>query len=214
MFNLQKDSNNLFNSDMFKNVLMQVIEKLEVQIICQRTVDQNYELFANVILKELDQYLCLPQCTSGTRKRYKYNKPFWNEELTILWKTMRNSKNTWTKCQGSEGLKRCLHNKFKLNQNIFDKRLKQIERNFNKQQIPNIDELNTKDHKEFWNKIKHVGPKRVKNIPMKVKLGDGFCTDSQKVLERWENDFQSLLNRPESDIFNHEFYQQVIQVKF
>ena len=170
-------------------------------------------MFANVILKELEQYLCLPQCTSGTRKRYKYSKPFWNEELTILWKTMRNSENTWQKCKGSEGLKRCLHNKFKLNQNIFDKRLKQIERNFNRQQILNIDELNTKDPKEFWNKIKHLGPKRVKNIPMKVKLGDGFCTDTQKVLERWENDFQSLLNRPESDIFNNEFYQQVISSK-
>ena len=106
-----------------------------------------------------------------------------------------------------------LHNKFKLKQNIFDKRLKQIERNFNRQQILNIDELNTKDPKEFWNKIKHLGPKRVKNIPVKVKLGDGFCTDTQKVLERWENDFQSLLNRPESDIFNNEFYQQVISSK-
>ena len=133
IYNLQKDSNNLFNSDMFKNALMEVIEKLEAQIICQRTVDQNFELFANVILKELDQYLCLPQCTSGTRKRYKYSKPFWNEELTILWKTMRNSENTWKKCKGCEGLKRCLHNKFKLNQNIFDKRLKQIERNFNRE---------------------------------------------------------------------------------
>ena len=213
IYNLQKDSNNLFNSDMFKNDLMEVIEKLEAQIICQRTVDQNYELFANVILKELDQYLCLPQCTLGTRKRYKYSKPFWNEELTILWKTMRNSENTWKKCKGSEGLKRCLHNKFKLNQNIFDKRLKQIERNFNRQQILNIDELNTKDPKEFWNKIKHLGPKRVKNILMKVKLGDSFCTDTQKVLERWENDFQSLLNRPESDIFNNEFYQQLISSK-
>ena len=51
---------------------MEVIEKLEVQIICQRTVDQIYVLFANDILKELDQYLCLPKCTSGTEKRYTY----------------------------------------------------------------------------------------------------------------------------------------------
>ena len=91
-YNFQKDSNNLFNSYIYKNVLMEVIGNLEAQIICQRTVDQNYELFANVILKELDQYLCLPQCTSGTQKRYKYSKPFWNE-FTILWKNLRNSKN-------------------------------------------------------------------------------------------------------------------------
>ena len=97
---------------------------------------------------------------------------------------MRSSENTWKRCICSEGLKRCLHNKFKLNQNIFDKRLKQIERNLNRQQILNIDELNTKDPKEFWSKIKQLGPRRVKNIPMKVKLNDGFCTDKHRQVRK------------------------------
>jgi hypothetical protein len=38
----------------------------------------------------MDKYLMIKSGSKGKRKRFKYFKPFWNEELTDKWKYMKN----------------------------------------------------------------------------------------------------------------------------
>ena len=212
-YNFNKNSGDLMNSSLFKGALMQVIENLENQICNQDNVDKAYDSFVKLIFNEIDAYCLLPECTAGTKKRYKFHKPFWTEELTVLWKTMRKSERTWKKCKGSQAQKQHFFNTFKLNRHSFDKRLRQVERCYNRKQILKLEEVNTKNPREFWNKIKRLGPQKNCEIPMKVRIENKLSTDTHDILHKWESDFQALLNRPNKNNFDNEFHKTALSNK-
>ena len=57
--------------------------------------------------------------------------------------------------------------------------------------------MHSKDQREFWWKIGHIGISQVRQntIPLEVKLDDGSVSDDlHTVLKKWQEDFPNLLS--------------------
>ena len=58
----------------------------------------------------------------------------------------------------------------------------------------NIEHLNKNNPKEFWNKLRNLGPSKENLLPNKVYKNGVIVTDTGEVLDRWKSDFSSLYN--------------------
>ena len=71
--------------------------------------------------------------------------------------------------------------------NSFDKLLRKSERDFRRAQALEIDDLNTNNPNEFWQKIQRLGPRRDKDILMEVIDDNGDSNNDENVIfERWK----------------------------
>ena len=91
----------------------------------------------------------------------------------------------------------------------FDKALKQSERAYRKLQTIEIEDMSTTNPTEFWRKIQHLGPRRDRNIPIKILDKDGnISTAENTVFERWKHDFYNLYNCKEESDFDEVDYDR------
>ena len=111
-YNFNRICDSFMNFKMFKQGLVKAIEILEYIQVNQAELDNVYKKFVKTIFTEMDKHLLIVDCQSKSRKRFKYHKPYWNKELTLSWKIMRSSENSWKKYKGSKAYKRYLFNKF------------------------------------------------------------------------------------------------------
>ena len=96
------------------------------------------------------------------------------------------------KFKGHKVYKGLLKNDFFLARKTFDKALKSAERNYNIQLLNNLETLQTNHPKEFWNKIRNLGPQK-QNVPEKVEINNELFENSDIVLDKWASDFENLL---------------------
>ncbi len=197
------------NNDIWRTALLELIGVFENRIHHQNNVDDNYNEFCSVIQNEMDKYLLVSESSKKVRKKFKYHKPFWNEELTSLWKVMHDSEKAY-KRSDSHNRKNPLYQKFIRDQKQFDKMLKKTERSYYRGQCLDIENVETKNPTEFWKKIKSLGPNKKKDIPVKVyDDNNSVCGDIDVVLNKWKSDFQNLYNKPEEDTTD-TWYQEKI----
>ena len=71
-------------------------------------------------------------CSDGSKKRFRHQKPYWNDELYNLWNKMRETEKVYLQFHGSNMTKRRLLSDFKISRQAFDKKLRQCERNYRK----------------------------------------------------------------------------------
>ena len=84
--------------------------------------------------------------------------------------------------------------------------VKRAKKQYIRQKQAEIDELQSKNQTMFWKEIGKigVGQERRKNIPLEILKPDGsVSSDVTEVLDKWESDFESLLN-PINSTFNPE----------
>lgn len=59
-----------------------------------------------------------------------------------------------------------------------------------------FEEMATDNPNEFWRKVKHLGPRMDKSIPVEIVDDDGnISRDENVVLTKWKTDFQNLFNK-------------------
>ncbi len=92
------------------NVLLQLIDEINVSRESQSCVDEMYSKVVNVILNEMKDKLS-PLSTNGKRKNTPY-KPYWNENLSKLWKTAHDKELLYTKYKGNRRTKESLRQNF------------------------------------------------------------------------------------------------------
>ena len=81
----------------------------------------------------MDKYLNVKNnIVTRTRRKLKISKPFWNDELTCLWKDMRRHQNIFTNCTGNSNLKTNLRKKYQSAQKLLDKKIGNMTGNINK----------------------------------------------------------------------------------
>ena len=108
-----------------------------------------YSNFVNTIKSEMDRYLLPVQNKTKRSKSHSY----WNSELNDLWKHKKNAERTYRKCKNNEkNDKRLL---FKTACNIFDRKLRCLERNFKRNEMTQIELLQFRNPKQFWDEIKN-----------------------------------------------------------
>ena len=92
---------------------------------------------------------------------------------------------------------------------VFDKNLRRTERTYKKARTVDIETMVTTNPNEFWEKIRKLGPRKVKDIPMEVV--DEFCeivTNEQDALHKWRIDFENLYNGKNNTEFENDHYNQ------
>ena len=129
-----------------------------------------------------------------TGRKLKLSKPFWNDELTCLWKDMRRHQNSFTNCTGNSNLKTNLGKQFQSGQKLPDKKIRQYERKYKQNQILEIERLNKHNPNEFWQHIKSLGPRKQNIISMKVNTEEGVVDTTDEVLNELQREFSNLYN--------------------
>ena len=91
--------------------------------------------------------------------------------------------------------------------------MRQYERKFYREKVLKLEELNSKNPREFWEQIRKIGLSKSCEIPMTVKLEDSICSDEEVVLNKWHDDFHNLLNIPENSNFDDVFKNNIVYHK-
>ena len=197
-------------SDEFVNSLNNTVI---TQLSCcsnQVELDDIYEDFCKILTNEMDECLRYVDVANRDRNRkinIKQPKPFWNDELSCLWSSMNAAEKKYLSCLGPPPNKASLRQDYVLKRKQFDKTLRYTERQYNMKIVNEIEALSTDCPKEFWKYLKNIGSRKSSNIPMAVYNDEGSLVyELEFVLEKWKVEFSNLLNRPNCDLFDNDFY--------
>ena len=204
-------------SNSWIEVLDYLISRLENIEKYQSEIDSFYNEMLLHVFQEMDHHIDYKKASKKSKKHYKNHKPYWTDELTIAWKNMSNSEKLYIKSKQKGPLTRNLYHDFMYKRKIFDRLLRNTERNYYRNKAMEIEKINTSNPTEFWNHIKLLGPKRKNNtIPMEVydktdPAGFAKLYGREEVLNRWKDDFYDLYNMPSdaNSDFDNEFYERV-----
>ncbi|CAG2195601.1 unnamed protein product [Mytilus edulis] len=183
----------LLNSEAIRD-LNKLILDLENSNKSQVDLDQMYCEFVKVVKSEMSSKLsCKTYITDGfNNKRRRCKKPWWNEELTVLWNCVCSAEKIWIKATCN---KSTLRHNYVQKRKHFDKACQRSKRQYwysMQDELKNLED----NPKEFWRKIGKIGVgNNRQSIPMEVKLEDNtICTDPKIVLDKWKCDFSNMLN--------------------
>ena len=112
-------------------------------------------------------------------------------------------------------MKKILLQEFRRKRKDFDRFYRSCERTYYAKQYLQIESLQTSNPREFWNKVKKLGPGGNKNAArvLGIILEDGSVSyDKNVVTLKWLNDISSHYNPVDSDSFDQEFYHQICEI--
>ena len=120
---------------------------------------------------------------------------------------MHDKESIYFKFQGPRRIKENSRVEYNNTLYNFDRLLRTPKRKYERGQLLEIEQLNTKNPSEFWKKINKLGPSRPKEkIKMECYLNDNnISSDPEQVMNKWERDYESLFN-VKGDEFDGLFY--------
>ena len=101
---------------------------------------------------------------------------------------MRCKEKLFKKCKFRRN-KQTVWNNFKNARHLFIKQFKIHRRHYERTKMIETESLNTKNPLEFWNKIKSLGPRHKKSIPIPIAVLDengAINSNSEFVLSKWK----------------------------
>lgn len=96
-YNLRRIPRDFMKSDLAITAITGLIDNIEHSRTTQNQSDKLHDDLCNTIINEMENVIPKIDCSEKTRKKFKYHKPYWNEELTSLWKTMRENEKQFLK---------------------------------------------------------------------------------------------------------------------
>jgi hypothetical protein len=206
-YNFSATPETFLNSDIARNALISVIDRLSEQALSQSDLDTTYDNLCKAIIREMDDSIPYKDISSKERKFFRNFKPYWNMELTALWKDMVKSRKLYERFNGNKQTLHQMRVEYKMKRTRFDKTLRQMERKYKRGQMLEIETLESNNPNEFWEKVQKLGPRNKTKIPMEIIAENGELKHSvEEVLGKWQNDFSKIYNGPEGENFNMEFY--------
>ena len=83
-------SKQFMNNNMWNLAFRDLLNKFVEYQLAQESIDTMYTELCKSIYSEIDKYLkCNSTERTKTRKQLRLSKPYWNEELTNKWMTMK-----------------------------------------------------------------------------------------------------------------------------
>lgn len=214
-YKLKVIPNDFFASDISKQAIQTLITRIERTRETQSNIDGIYTDLCDTILKEMDDTIPCFAPSNKTKKRFRNHKPYWNEELSTLWKDMHFKERSFLKCTGNTNSKRLKRLQFQSAQKLFDRRLRFYERRHRNAFCEELETMTTKNPNEFWAKIRNMGPRKQSEIPMEVYDDErNILNDENEVCEKWKSEFEKMYNNTNANQdFDNEFYRQSLQHK-
>ena len=205
--------NNFMNTQLFKDSLSVISSEFENANDVQSQINSVYNKFTEAIIKEMDKYLHSTSHKNNSNKHFKNFKPFWNNQLSVCWRDMKEAQKKFLRCRNDRYARQICRLEFQKKRKNFDKLLRQTERTYYNNLADELHNVNTKNPTQFWKHINNLGPKKKKNIPMKVKLPNGDESyDIKYVHEHWKNEFCNLLNKNDNHV-NETQHDKLTELK-
>ena len=199
---------NFMTSELWKESLQELIADIEHCRNQQSEIDLHYKNLCDTLFKEMDTFLKIDSSKRRSRKKFKYHKPYWNDNLTKLWCNMRDKENQFRLNRHRGKVSNNWYFDFKESQRLFDKELRKAERTYNRGLCIEIENVDVTNPREFWKYISSLGPRKKKDIPLNVyatENKDEIVMNIDKVLSTWKEDFSCLYNKPEHNIEDREY---------
>ena len=195
MYEVRNVPQNILSDDISTEAVERIIFRLENDRMTQREFDAIYTNLVDVIHSEMDNNLNYRDIRAGAKKRKRhFAKPWWSEELKKLWDNVREAENKFLRCSDNRN-KRSLLADYVSARKKFDKQLRQNERQYYTKQREDLCNFQTQNPKEFWSRIKKLGPGNKQQTFDSVLLDDGSeSRDPDVILKKWKSDFSKLFS--------------------
>ena len=190
-----------------------IIDKLLSDRLTTEHLDKIYDDLLNVYYNEMSNFLDEIKQTPASKKATRHTKlPFWDEELSLLWKDFHCAERVYLKSRRKSREYSALKLDFITKQRLFDKTFRRKERSFRRRQVYQLEEINNNNPNEFWECIKRMGPRKKAEIPWEVYDDEGYvCLDKNVILKKWEDDFKGLLTPPDDDTPEQTAFKMFIE---
>ena len=195
-----------------QNALHGIIDNLMLQIDTQSKID---DIYCNLIdLLNTELWNTVPHFLSDkSKRRYRINKPFWNQHLQSLWNDLYNVETYVCSRHMNKGAKKRIMLEYRKKLNEFDRYVRYYKRKYNRGEFLNLEKLTTDDPNKFWNHISKLGPPRNRHIPEEIiNESNIVINDKNLVYQKWTSDWQQLFS-PTSNSFDEKFYVDAMQRK-
>ena len=209
-FKIQTIPTDFLSSVETNTALTKLIEDCETRISNQNCIDSLYSDLCKIYHDEMNANFRSSNVYPVARKRYlRSPKPFWNNELKLLWEEVRKTECEYVKAKGLGS--NAARNRFKAAQHQFDKVYRREKRRFQRAKLNELDLTVTRNPKEFWKLLKRLGPQKNMAIPLEV-IDDhnNIITDKDFVIQKWKSDFEKLFSSPinlDNEAFDEMFYR-------
>ena len=192
VYDYKKYKTQLFNNTRWASTMSKLIENLLDDNLNQMSLDHMYDQFIKDIFTELDKYMHFDDIAGSEIKKFKYYKPYWDNDLKHAWHNMRELHKKFK----STGLKSD-YNEFIIKRHYFDKLMNKKRRRYMQSKIDDTNKAETKNPCEFWNLVNNLGPKKSRLRHEKVSVNGEIISDPNVVLNTWKSDFDNMYNKPE-----------------
>ena len=217
--NLKKMPNNFFMTEEINDQIIQTINRIDTVQSTQQEINRLWTEIKTLFCKQLDELPNIP--TSSNKKQnklFRKSQPFWNPELSELWKITCQAEKDFTsfKVKNNYDLqqKRFLRDSFKRAQKIFDSKFRELKRKYKKQKDHELERSAKLNPTDMWSSLKKLSNPPSSRAALEiVREDETISKDIKEVLERWLKDISNLFSgvreNPEM-VFDENFYQEVI----
>ena len=207
-FKLHKIPETFMDNELSRLAILNIISHIERCRKSQQNIDCIYDKLCDVIIAEMNATIPKYDTSKRTSKRLKTKKTYWNQTLAELWKVMRQNERDFLRCSSNRNVKTALRRNYITARNMFDKVLRQTERAYRQTVAFDIEDMSSNNPNDFWEKIKNLGPRTDRSIPVEI-ISDGITSnDENKVFEKWKLDFENLYTCSNNNEFDDTHYNQ------
>ena len=82
------------NNEKWKKAILNIINVLENKINNKDELDKIYSQITKAITNEMELYLKFKECSRKCKQKFRQSKPYWSENLALLWKDMNEKEIT------------------------------------------------------------------------------------------------------------------------
>ena len=155
-------------------------------------LDITVDIYHIYHIYKLEKVNCKSSANSKNHKKQK--KPFWNKHLHDLWNDVCAKKKLFNKCKS--GSKSKIKGQYCQVRKLFNIIIQKYKRQYQAQEIVNIDHHCKQDQRQMWNYIGKIGiaEERKISIPAVVKVDNNTSFEKQEVLDAWKSHFDKVYN--------------------
>ncbi|XP_063415945.1 uncharacterized protein LOC134697591 [Mytilus trossulus] len=189
--------NEFLNDDTVRVKIEQVIQNIENNLTVKQDVDAAYGCFVELISDEVKSKIGEKSEGDNQYRKAKGKsryKPYWNDNLKLLWDKTCEHEKVWLKWKGCGTKKKRVREQFLTSRNAFDKLLRKEKRSYQLRQQQELLNLSTENNtRDFWKKIGKLG------IANDRRSSEGnVCKDIKTVYDTWKCKYEHLFNVTDS----------------
>ena len=184
--------------------------------------DSIYTEVKDIFLKEMSGLPDLPTSNnSKSNNKFRKSKPFWNDDLSQLWKNVCTKEKIFLgfRCDlpQQRAHKTLLRQDYNNSRKMFDKKFRYFKRKYKAKQMSELHNFAEFNPNEMWKQLKKLGnDKPPKAILEVIRADESISSDTKEILKQWYTDISKLYSGVREDpdiVFDNDFFDEILQKK-